>query len=81
VEAAACGTPVIATPASPLPGLLQGGGIFVKPGDAGEVEAAMRRLLDDEPLRAAMGQIARKAGALSWERGAEVALGRSREAA
>jgi glycosyltransferase involved in cell wall biosynthesis len=82
VEAAACGTPVIATTASPLPGLLQGGGIFVKPGDAGEVEAAMRRLLDDEPLRATMGWMARqKAGELSWERAAEAALGALREAA
>ncbi|MDH4131702.1 MAG: glycosyltransferase family 4 protein [Gemmatimonadota bacterium] len=82
VEAAACGTPVIATTASPLPGLLEGGGIFVKPGDAGEVEAAMRRLLDDAPLRAAMGRIARqKAGELSWDRGAGAALAAIREAA
>jgi len=82
VEAAACGTPVIATTASPLPSLLEGGGIFVKPGDAGEVEAAMRRLLDDERLRAEMGRVARqKAGELSWDRGAEAALGALREAA
>ena len=33
VEAAACGTPVVATTASPLPELLEGGGIFVPPGD------------------------------------------------
>ena len=33
VEAAACGVPVIATTESPLPQLLEGGGIFVAPGD------------------------------------------------
>ena len=32
VEAAACGTPVIATLESPLPQLLEGGGLFVAPG-------------------------------------------------
>ncbi len=82
VEAAACGTAVIATTASPLPGLLAGGGIFVSPGDEAELAAAMARLLDDEPARAAMARTARdRAAALSWGRGAELALGALREAA
>ena len=34
IEAAACGAPVIATTASPLPELLEGGGLFVPPRDA-----------------------------------------------
>jgi glycosyltransferase involved in cell wall biosynthesis len=82
VEAAACGVPVIATTASPLPVLLEGGGIFVTPGDAREVEAAMRRLVDDQGLRAAMGRVAReRASELSWERAAAATLAALREAA
>ncbi len=82
VEAAACGTPVIATTASPLPQLLEGGGIFVRPGDDAALVAALRLLLSDEPTRAAMGRVAReRASGLSWARAAEVALGALREAA
>ena len=45
---AACGAPVVATTASPLPQLLEGGGFFVAPGDvdalvAGDARAARRR--------------------------------------
>jgi len=80
VEAAACGTPVIATVESPLPDLLTGGGIFVKPGDLAGLQDAMRRLLEDPVLRATMGRRAlEKAAALSWDRGAEGALAAIRE--
>ena len=82
VEAAACGTPVIATMESPLPDLLTGGGIFVKPGDLAGLQDAMRRLLEDPVLRATMGRRAlEKAAALSWDRGAEGALAAIRESA
>lgn len=82
VEAAACGTPVVATTASPLPGLLAGGGIFVAPGDPVALTAALIRLLDDEPARRTMGATARaRATALSWEAGAQAALSAVREAA
>jgi glycosyltransferase involved in cell wall biosynthesis len=82
VEAAACGAPVIATTASPLPELLAGGGIFVRPGDAGAIAAAMRTLLADEPARRALGARAReRAAALTWERGARATLAALREAA
>lgn len=82
VEAAACGTPVIATTASPLPSLLAGGGIFVAPGDPAPLVAALARLLDDEPARRAMGAIAReRAAALTWPAGARAALAAIREAA
>lgn len=53
VEAAACGTPVVATQNSPLPELLAGGGHFVAPRDEVALAAAMRRLLEDAPHRAA----------------------------
>lgn len=82
VEAAACGTPVIATTASPLPQLLEGGGVFVAPGDEGELEAAMRRLLGDPAARRAMGERARqRTAALTWERAGDAALAAIREAA
>ena len=82
VEAAACGAPVIATTESPLPELLAGGGIFVKPGDKPALAAAMVRLLDEPELRARMGGIARsQASRLSWDDAARAALDALREAA
>jgi alpha-1,3-rhamnosyl/mannosyltransferase len=82
VEAAACGTPVVATTESPLPELLEGGGLFVKPGDYDGLQQAMRRLLNDRSLRDAMGQVALvKARSLSWERGAASTLQALRDCA
>jgi glycosyltransferase involved in cell wall biosynthesis len=82
VEAAACGTPVVATTASPLPALLEGGGIFVSPGDVEGLTAALKALLSDEPSRQAMGQTAlRRAAALTWAAGARAALAALHEAA
>ncbi len=82
VEAAACGAPVVATTASPLPELLEGGGLFVPPGDEAALTAALRTLLADEPARVAMGARAReRAAALTWERTAHAALDAIREAA
>ena len=82
VEAAACGTPVIATSASPLPALLEGGGIFVEPGDVEGIVGALRVLLTDEPRRRAMSAMARyRAAALTWQAGAQAALSALREAA
>ena len=87
VEAAACGTPVIATTDSPLPELLEGGGIFVTPGDQQQLLDAMRRVATDPSLRSELGAVASKrARGLTWELGAEsclkalrsVAAGRSR---
>jgi glycosyltransferase involved in cell wall biosynthesis len=82
VEAAACGTPVIATTASPLPELLAGGGLFVPPGDVAALAAALLEVLSDEEGRHEMGQVAqRRAAALTWPAGARAALGAVREAA
>lgn len=82
VEAASCGAPVIATTESPLPELLSGGGIFVRPGDEPAVASAMRQLLDDDPLRNSLGARAReRAGTLTWTACASAALGAIREAA
>ena len=82
VEAAACGTPVIATTESPLPILLQGGGIFVAPDDQQTLDGALRLLSRDEPLRLEMGRRAlARARALTWDNGAISALEAIREAA
>jgi glycosyltransferase involved in cell wall biosynthesis len=82
VEAAACGTPVIATLASPLPDVLAGGGIFVEPGDRAAITLAMRTLLDDPPAARAMGHRARIAAeSLNWDDGALATLVALREIA
>lgn len=81
VEAAACGTPAVATTASPLPQLLAGGGIFIPPGDVPAIATAMRALLDDEPARQAMGREGyRRSTLLSWAEAANTALAALREA-
>ena len=82
VEAAACGTPVIATTNSPLPELLEGGGIFVAPGDLNALEAAMTRLANNEAERKVMGARAlERARALTWPAGARAVLSALEEAA
>lgn len=82
VEAAACGTPVIATRESPLPELLRGGGLFVEPGEQASLEAALRHLLANEGTRRRMGEVARqRAIALRWDRAAALAMEAIREAA
>ena len=72
VEAAACGCPVIATSASPLPYLLEGAGIFVDPTKPQELEAALVRVLSSEQLRKKMREAGiDAAGRLSWEAAAQ----------
>jgi glycosyltransferase involved in cell wall biosynthesis len=81
VEAAACGTPVIATRESPLPDLLAGGGIFLEPGDADGLAEAMMQLRDPA-LRAGMAAAARRqALELTWSKSAAAAMDALREAA
>jgi glycosyltransferase involved in cell wall biosynthesis len=82
VEGAACGIPVIATTASPLPELLPGGGVFVPPDDAGALADAMVLLATDRETRGAMAAAAeRGAQRLTWPAGARAALAALREAA
>jgi glycosyltransferase involved in cell wall biosynthesis len=54
IEAAACGCPVIATTASPLPTLLGEGGLFIDPTNAEDLELALTRVLGSETLRKRM---------------------------
>ncbi|MGH7474853.1 MAG: glycosyltransferase family 4 protein [Longimicrobiales bacterium] len=82
VEAAACGTPVIATRESPLPTLLEGGGLFIEPGREDVLLAAMHGMLQDPGERATLGRAARAAASrLSWRTSAETTLAALREAA
>lgn len=82
VEAAACGAPVIATTESPLPELLEGGGIFIAPGDEDALARAMQTFLTDEALRQKMAARAlERAGQLAWPRTARAALDAIQEAA
>jgi len=81
VEAAACGTPVIATRESPLPELLKGGGVFIDPTDSGQLLGALRELATDDAKRAALGRVAlERARSLDWTTGADAALTALREA-
>ena len=80
VEAAACGAPVVATTASPLPQLLEGGGFFIAPGDVDALVAAMRALLDREE-RDRRGRIAlERASRLTWRASARSTLAALHEA-
>jgi glycosyltransferase involved in cell wall biosynthesis len=75
VEAAACGTPTVATTESPLPQLLAGAGLFVVPGKVEPLTDALMTMATDSRERARMaGQASLCAGRLSWERGARAAL-------
>ncbi len=68
VEAAACGCPVIATTASPLPELLGEGGVYIDPHNVDELEDSMRRILESESLRGKMREAGlAAAGRLTWE--------------
>lgn len=82
VEAAACGSPVIATTASPLPKLLDGAGIFVDPHNHAALLSAMRSLATDSALHASCSRAAlARAGELTWSAGASAALAAIRRAA
>jgi colanic acid/amylovoran biosynthesis glycosyltransferase len=62
MEAMGIGLPVISTPVSGVPELIEDGvsGILVAPGDAEALAAAILRLLDDRALAAGMGCAARE---------------------
>ncbi len=71
VEAAACGTPVIATCSSPLPDWLAGGGWFIDPHQPQQLGDALREVLTDEAGRRNRGRVAlAQAQRLTWQRAA-----------
>jgi glycosyltransferase involved in cell wall biosynthesis len=75
VEAAACGTPIVATTQSPLPELLGEGVLAVEPGDRAGWLRAIERVLIDNALRERMSQAALAAAkTLSWKNSARQLL-------
>lgn len=75
VEAAACGTPVLATTESPLPELLGEGVLAVDPADRAGWVHSIERVLTDAALRGRMSAAALAAvGRLSWENSARQLL-------
>lgn len=76
VEAAACGTPCVATIRSPLPEVLEGGGLFVDPEDESAIADALTQLTHDTALRRRCADVAlARARALSWKDAADAARG------
>ncbi len=72
VEAAACGCPVVATTASPLPKLLGEGGLYVNPAEPKELEVALTRVLESESLRRQMREAGLAAASqLTWDAAAQ----------
>jgi glycosyltransferase involved in cell wall biosynthesis len=81
VEAAACGCPVVATLESPLPQLLEGGGLFVAPGDEDALLDALRTLHGNPYRRGCLASAAlARASALSWPGTARAVLDALQEA-
>ncbi len=75
IEAAACGTPVIATTESPLPDLLGQGAIAVRPSDRAGWLGAIERVLTDRGLRLRMGEAGLvAANRMSWKESARQLL-------
>jgi len=78
-EAMACRLPVVTTTGGALPEVVGRDGetgILVPPADADALAAAIRRLLDDEPLRRRMGEAGRKRieRSFTWEQAAKRTL-------
>jgi len=75
VEAAACGTPVLATTESPIPELLGDGVIAISPSDRPGWLQAIERVLTDAALRQHMSEAALAAASrLSWKNSARQLL-------
>jgi glycosyltransferase involved in cell wall biosynthesis len=62
----------VATRNSPLPDLIEGGGIFIDPTRTDELTRALRTMVGDTAGRAQMAKRAREqAGRLTWDRAAD----------
>jgi glycosyltransferase involved in cell wall biosynthesis len=83
-EAMAFGLPVVGWQSGNLPHLAEHGreGLILEPGDVEGLAAALERLANDEPLRRAMGEAARRRAATrpTWEQSAALFFGALRAA-
>jgi len=59
IEAMASGLPVIGSDSGAIPYVIGEAGLIVPEGDAAALAAALRRLMEDAPLRARLGQVGR----------------------
>lgn len=68
MEAMSVGVPVVASRVGGVPALVSGeSGILISPGDSVELALAIRTLVDNEPMRRAMGRSAHeKAAQFAW---------------
>ncbi|MBS1096908.1 glycosyltransferase family 4 protein [Gluconobacter sphaericus] len=64
LEAMGCGAAVVASPVGALPDLVGDAALLAAPDEAGALEQALRRLMDDEGLRTRLGEQGRKRAAL-----------------
>ena len=72
VEAMACGTPVLTSETSALPEVVGDAGVLVDPASESAISTALGRLLEDEKLRAELGQRAlERASFFTWRQVAE----------
>lgn len=69
LEALACGAPVVTSAASSLPEVVGDAAVLADPRDPAALAAALRRVLDDAELRAALRERGpRRAAEFSWRR-------------
>jgi glycosyltransferase involved in cell wall biosynthesis len=81
LEAMACATPVLTSNTSSLPEVVGDAGLLVDPLDVDAIAGALRRLADDEKLRAELGERgAARAASFTWQRAATETLAVLREA-
>ena len=74
LEAMACGTPVVASNRTSIPEVVGEAGVLVEPDEEGIAEG-LRRVLDDEALRADLGRRGPvRAAQFTWKRTAELTL-------
>jgi glycosyltransferase involved in cell wall biosynthesis len=76
LEALACGTPAVVSNVASLPEAVGEAGVLVAPDDVAGWAEALRRLLDNAEMRAALGARGRShAARFSWERAAAETVG------
>ena len=75
LEAMACGAPVLTSPVSSLPEVVGNAAVLVDPYDVDALATAMRRLWEDEALRADLrARGLARAGQFTWQRCAQETL-------
>jgi glycosyltransferase involved in cell wall biosynthesis len=81
VEAMACGTPIIASNASPMPEIVGNAGLFVNPFDISQMAQTIYNVLTDEHLCLELrDKSLERAHSFSWKKTAEKTLEAYREA-